>query len=336
MIAVFTNTSNVYRPQWHPDPPRLARPGLLQTVSVVPRRKPEHTLAPWMQPAWTMGEPWLSSRRRLQTVPGNVGLPIPPPRSPIAMARWLQPDWTMGEPWLSSRRTLRTPPSGAAVLPPPPKPPDSNTLVHFFPPWTITAPWSPRPTLLRDASAVPTRQPDQSFAPFIPAWTMDSPWIWSTIARQIPSSGAVVPDPPPRQPDSQTLATFFPPWTMTAPWTVPPSSFTQDASVPPLMAPQTFAWHQHIPDWQADAAPWQWLKLWQPFPFGVPSLVAPAPAGTVPIRYIIGETANVVPVERVFVMEAGVVPCREMVGPANVVPVRDAPGETPRVKIMHV
>jgi hypothetical protein len=51
---------------------------------------------------------------------------------------------------------------------------------------------------------------------------------------------------------------------------------------------------------------------------------------------MLGATANVVPVERVFVMAAGVVPCREMVGPANVVPVRDAPLEVPRVKIMHV
>jgi hypothetical protein len=50
----------------------------------------------------------------------------------------------------------------------------------------------------------------------------------------------------------------------------------------------------------------------------------------------VGETANVVPVETVSVMEAGVVTCRVFVGPENVVPVREAPTETPRVKIMLV
>jgi len=59
-------------------------------------------------------------------------------------------------------------------------------------------------------------------------------------------------------------------------------------------------------------------------------------AGVVPIRYVVGETANVVPVETVTVWEPGVVSVREQVGPANVVPVREAPGETPRVKVLVV
>lgn len=68
------------------------------------------------------------------------------------------------------------------------------------------------------------------------------------------------------------------------------------------------------------------------------SLVAlgPAPAGTVPIRYVLGVTENVVPVETVTVWDFGVVPAREEVGPANVVPVREAIGETPRVRIILV
>jgi len=65
--------------------------------------------------------------------------------------------------------------------------------------------------------------------------------------------------------------------------------------------------------------------------------VGPLPIGTVPVRYILsGETANVVPVETVFVWSIGVVYVREFVGPANVVPVREVPGETPRVKVMKV
>lgn len=56
-------------------------------------------------------------------------------------------------------------------------------------------------------------------------------------------------------------------------------------------------------------------------------------AGIVPVRYIVGEIANVVPVETVLVADDGVVPVREFVGPANVVPVRETT-ETPRVKVI--
>jgi len=62
----------------------------------------------------------------------------------------------------------------------------------------------------------------------------------------------------------------------------------------------------------------------------------PAPAGTVPVRYLIGQIPNVVPVETVLTSEAGVVPVREFVGPANVVPVRETATETPRVKVRKV
>ena len=64
--------------------------------------------------------------------------------------------------------------------------------------------------------------------------------------------------------------------------------------------------------------------------------VSVLPFGTVPIRYVMGQTANVVPVETVVTNEIGTVPCRVYVGPANVVPVREAPAETPRVKIRLV
>jgi hypothetical protein len=65
-------------------------------------------------------------------------------------------------------------------------------------------------------------------------------------------------------------------------------------------------------------------------------LAGPPPAGTVPVRYIIGETANVVPVVTVFVWDFGVVSVREFVGPANVVPVREVTTETPHVKVLKV
>ena len=60
------------------------------------------------------------------------------------------------------------------------------------------------------------------------------------------------------------------------------------------------------------------------------------PAGVVPIRYVLGVTANVVPVETVAQGGIGIVPCTLGVGTANVVPVREAPTEVPRVKIFIV
>jgi hypothetical protein len=64
--------------------------------------------------------------------------------------------------------------------------------------------------------------------------------------------------------------------------------------------------------------------------------VGPGLNNFVPIRYVLGITANVVPVETVVIDFPGVVPCRVMVGPANVVPVREAIGEVPRVKVRIV
>lgn len=60
------------------------------------------------------------------------------------------------------------------------------------------------------------------------------------------------------------------------------------------------------------------------------------PVGTVPVRYLVGELPNVVPVETVLVDDIGVVSVREFVGPANVVPVREAASETPRVRVRKV
>jgi len=69
---------------------------------------------------------------------------------------------------------------------------------------------------------------------------------------------------------------------------------------------------------------------------GAVAPVGPLEAGTVPVRYVVGEIPNVVPVETVGVWAIGVVRVREFVGPANVVPVREAASETPRVKIVKV
>lgn len=60
------------------------------------------------------------------------------------------------------------------------------------------------------------------------------------------------------------------------------------------------------------------------------------PIGTVPIRYIVGQTKNIVPVETVGAWSIGVVRARVMVGPNNVVPVREAATEKPRVKVVLV
>ncbi len=64
--------------------------------------------------------------------------------------------------------------------------------------------------------------------------------------------------------------------------------------------------------------------------------LGPLIAGTVPVRYLIGQIPNIVPVETVLTSEAGVVPVREFVGPANVVPVRETATEVPRVKVRKV
>lgn len=65
-------------------------------------------------------------------------------------------------------------------------------------------------------------------------------------------------------------------------------------------------------------------------------LGGPPPIGTVPIRYLVGPTANVVPVVTVGAWAIGVVRCREFVGPAHVVPVREVTVEYPHVKIVKV
>ena len=58
--------------------------------------------------------------------------------------------------------------------------------------------------------------------------------------------------------------------------------------------------------------------------------------GVVPVRYVEGETAHVVPVETVLSDDTGVVHVSEEVGPEHVVPVREAVLETPRVKVLKV
>jgi hypothetical protein len=62
----------------------------------------------------------------------------------------------------------------------------------------------------------------------------------------------------------------------------------------------------------------------------------PPPFGTVPVRYLLGVTANVVPVMTVGAGGIGIVMVREFVGPANVVPVREVTTETPHVKVFKV
>ena len=54
--------------------------------------------------------------------------------------------------------------------------------------------------------------------------------------------------------------------------------------------------------------------------------------GVVPVRYVTDQTANVVPVETVGAPGIGIIMVEVLVGPANVVPVRET-NETPRVLI---
>lgn len=73
-----------------------------------------------------------------------------------------------------------------------------------------------------------------------------------------------------------------------------------------------------------------WATSWD----GVAAPIGDPPAGTVPIRYVVGTVPNVVPVVTVGVYVVGVVYVREYVGPANVVPVREVVSEVPHVKVM--
>jgi hypothetical protein len=56
----------------------------------------------------------------------------------------------------------------------------------------------------------------------------------------------------------------------------------------------------------------------------------------VPVRYVVGVTGNVVPVQTVAALGIGIVPVRVTAGAASVVPVREADSEVPRVKICVV
>lgn len=58
--------------------------------------------------------------------------------------------------------------------------------------------------------------------------------------------------------------------------------------------------------------------------------------GVVPVRYIEGDTANVVPVETVGAPGIGIINVEIAEGPANVVPVRETASEVPRVKVFVV
>ena len=81
-----------------------------------------------------------------------------------------------------------------------------------------------------------------------------------------------------------------------------------------------------------------WSNAWWTESYWVKNGIGPIPpvAGAVPVRYVLGVTANVVPVQTMGGPGIGVVPVREMVGPANVVPVRETSTEIPRVKVRKV
>ncbi len=237
MIGVFFGTPNVYRPQWHPEPPPLARPGLLQTVSPVPTRKPDSSLAPWFEWSWTMGHPWLALKRPLLTPPGKVGLPIPPPINPVSMKPWLQPDWTMDAPWQVRKLTAILPSAVSAPTPPPTITPLVN-VSNFFQAWALTAPWIvPAPKFTPDASILWKNTP-AAFAwhQRVPDWELRAPW-------------RNVVDKP----------------------------FTPDASVPPIRPMDTVKWFQRIADWSSDAPPWQALRVQILLPLGTPGLSIPPP-----------------------------------------------------------
>src|SRR5574339_455481 len=66
-----------------------------------------------------------------------------------------------------------------------------------------------------------------------------------------------------------------------------------------------------------------------------PPVGPPTSNPTTKVKIIVGNTANVVPVEFVSVFEAGVVLAKEdNTNWAGVVPVREAPTEVPRIKMM--
>lgn len=79
------------------------------------------------------------------------------------------------------------------------------------------------------------------------------------------------------------------------------------------------------------------ILLYPAVTFKAEPTVSASTVDAVPVRYIVSvATANIVPVETVTVWAPGVVYVHETVGPANVVPVREAATETPRVKVLKV
>lgn len=262
MIGIFTNTSNVYRPQWHPDQPLLARPGLLSTASPVPTRRPESSLAPWFDSSWRMGEPWLSLKRSLRTVPGAVGLPVPVPRPPIAMKPCIQPDWTMDAPWLWEKLPDQTPASVVTITPPPVRTPDSNWSATLFPAWTMQTPWLQRPPspFTPDASVAPLRPMERpQWFQRTPDWQADAPWLWDQYPLLTPPGAVGLPVPPPQAPISMK-PWLQPDWTMDAPWQWEKLTLQTPPSVVAVLPPPT-----RPPDsnWLATFFPaWALLSPW--------------------------------------------------------------------------
>lgn len=131
-------------------------------------------------------------------------------------------------------------------------------------------------------------------------------------------------------PATLTITTFAPTVTATAHQFVTPAPAALTLT---LFAPTvTTTQHVFVTPLPATLT----LTLFAPTVEATGGPVGPPDPGTVPIRYILGTTANVVPVLTVGVWAIGVVRVREFVGPANVVPVREVTTETPHVKVVKV
>ena len=280
MIAVFLNTPNVYSRQWHPDQPSLSRPGLLlPSVSAVPTRKPDQTLGPFYEWSWRMGEPWLSLQQPRMTVPGAVGLPVPPPTNPVSRKPWQQPDWTMDAEWLLSRLQKITP-KDASI--PPTKTPVMNLSQIMSPAWIMDAPWQEMKRKLFTPLSVaavpppPTVNPAISWEPlFFPSWDMQSPWLFRPPVPFTKDASL----PPTRNPDRAWFSLLFPDWSMQSPWLArPPVPFTADASLPPIRNMEQRAWFCLVPEWLADAQPWQMQRLTKLTPLDASKTPTAAPS----------------------------------------------------------
>lgn len=153
-------------------------------------------------------------------------------------------------------------PASVAAVPPPPSRPGSFRFDLWEPAWQLAGAWvparNPKLSVPGTVSPVPRVVPLRfNEYQFSPLWWRDAPWAWHLLNDLIPAS-FVAPSIFPSVPRTFRLDQFPADWLLIAPWArqaVP--VFTKDASLPPLIPGQRFAWFQKTDEWQRDP---QWAR----------------------------------------------------------------------------